>query len=195
MSNPSSSLSFVTSNPHKFEEALVSAQSFNLSLLHVKQKYSEIQADSLEEVAMASALNLLGSIDPPFFLEDAGLFIPKLNGFPGPYSSYVLQTLGNDSVLTLLSSFPDRIDRQAYFLSVVAFVSDDGVRLFKGRVDGFISLGARTKGHGFGFDPIFIPDESPDLTFAEIIPSEKNRLSHRSKALSSLFSYLSKTHS
>jgi len=191
MFDPSLPLSFVTSNPHKFEEASFTAQSFNLSLNHAKQKYSEVQADSLEEVAMSSALNLLGSIDPPFFLEDAGLFIPKLNGFPGPYSSYVLQTLGNDGILSLLSPFPDQSDRQAYFLSVVAFVSDEGVRLFKGRVDGFISASARSKGHGFGFDPIFIPNETPDFTFAELIPSVKNDLSHRSKALTSLFSYLS----
>ncbi|MHA1911178.1 MAG: RdgB/HAM1 family non-canonical purine NTP pyrophosphatase [Candidatus Kariarchaeaceae archaeon] len=194
MFDPSLPLSFVTSNHHKFDEASVVAQSFSLSLTHVKQKYSEVQADSLEEVAMFSALTLLGSINPPFFLEDAGLFIPKLNGFPGPYSSYALQTLGNESLLTLLFPFPDLIDRQAYFLSVVAFVSDEGVRLFKGRVDGFISPSARSKGYGFGFDPIFIPNETPDFTFAELPSSEKNDLSHRSKALSSLFSYLSTIH-
>jgi XTP/dITP diphosphohydrolase len=195
MFDPSSSLSFVTSNPHKFEEAVFCAQPFNFSLNHLKQKYSEVQADSLEEVAMFSALNLLGTIDPPFFLEDAGLFIPKLNDFPGPYSSYILQTLGYEGVLTLLSSFPNQSDRQAYFLSVVAFVSDEGVRLFKGRVDGFISFDARSKGHGFGFDPIFVPNETPDFTFAELNSSEKNNLSHRFKSLSSLFSYLSTTQS
>jgi len=188
MSGP---LSFITSNPHKFEEASFSAQSFSLSLYHIKQKYSEIQADSLEEVAMASALSLLGSIDLPFFLEDAGLFIPKLNGFPGPYSSYSLQTLGCDGILSLLSPFSDEIDRQAYFLSVVAYVSVDGVRLFKGRVDGFISSEARSTGHGFGFDPIFIANEAPDFTFAELLSSKKNQISHRSRSLSSLFSYLS----
>jgi XTP/dITP diphosphohydrolase len=104
------------------------------------------------------------------------LFINSLGGFPGQYSSFVFRTLGNDGILKLLSG---SIDRSAYFLSLIAFYDGRVLSIHEGRVNGRIS-DRMTEG-GWGYDPIFTPDNS-DLTFAEL-KENKNEYSHRKRAL------------
>ncbi|RLE72114.1 MAG: non-canonical purine NTP pyrophosphatase, RdgB/HAM1 family, partial [Thermoprotei archaeon] len=115
----------------------------------------------------------------PFFVEDAGLFVEALNGFPGPYSSYIYKTIGCEGILKLLEGVDNR---KAYFLSVVALRAPGlGDVVFKGKVNGIIANEMRGE-KGFGFDPIFIPDGC-EKTFAEMNIEEKSRYSHRGKAL------------
>jgi XTP/dITP diphosphohydrolase len=125
-------------------------------------------------------------VAPPYFVEDAGLLVETLRGFPGVYSAQAFRTIGNEGLLRLLS---DARDRSASFRAVVAYV--DGPRpprMFTGDIHGRI---ARTpRGHnGFGFDPIFVP-EGHRRTFAQMGPEEKNRLSHRARALDRLARHL-----
>lgn len=112
-------------------------------------------------------------------VEDTGLFVSTLNGFPGPYASYVNRTIGPSSLLALMG---DRADREAMFVTAVAFCEvGSRPRLFMGRLKGTIAREPRGKG-GFGFDPVFTPEGFP-RTLAEMSLEEKASVSHRSKAL------------
>jgi XTP/dITP diphosphohydrolase len=124
--------------------------------------------------------------------EDAGFFVEALNGFPGPYSEYTYRKIGVDGILKLLQATDQR---NASFTSAVAYY-DKWKRsaCFEGIVEGRISL--LPKGVlGFGFDPIFIPSNGGDRTFAEMETSEKNKFSHRAQAFSKFFKWIKTTHS
>ncbi|RLE65377.1 MAG: non-canonical purine NTP pyrophosphatase, RdgB/HAM1 family [Thermoprotei archaeon] len=170
---------FVTKNRGKLKEAEVILSSYGIEVKMLAVEKEEIQSYNLEEIAL-HALRRIDFQDAPFFVEDAGLFIEALNGFPGPYSSYVYKTIGCRGILKLLEGIDNR---KAYFLSVVALKipSTGKVEVFKGKIDGFIA--DKMQGEkGFGFDPIFMPD-GYKRTFAEMSVEEKNRYSHRGKAL------------
>ncbi len=174
---------FITSNEGKFREAKSIGEKYGIEVEWLKEEYLEPQGNDLKEIAKKSAELLAERIKKPFFIEDSGLFIPALKGFPGPYSSYVFKTIGNEGILKLMEGIEDR---KAYFLAVVAFFDGEKVLTFEGRVDGTIATEMRGD-KGFGFDPIF---EYDGRTFAEM-GDEKNEVSHRRKALEKLFKYLS----
>lgn len=173
---------FVTSNEGKFREAKEIAKLFSLEIEWLKMEYDEPQGTDLEEIALKSAKILSKEIREPFFIEDSGLFIEALNGFPGPYSSYVFKTIGNKGILKLMEGVRNR---KAYFKAVVAFYDGKDVRTFEGIVYGEIATEIRGE-KGFGFDPIFLYG---NRTFAEM-GEEKNLVSHRRRALESFFSWL-----
>ncbi len=173
---------FVTSNEGKFREVREIAKKYDIEVEWLKREYLEPQGNDLEEIARISAEILAKEVREKFFLEDSGLFIPALNGFPGPYSSYVFKTVGNEGILKLMEGVEDR---RAYFLAVIAFWDGSRVLTFKGRVDGRIANEMRGE-KGFGFDPIF---EYDGKTFAEM-GEEKNEVSHRRRALESFLEYL-----
>lgn len=165
---------FVSSNKNKFYEAknILSKNSINLGFS--KTTLKEIQADSLKEIAAQKADEAYRRIQKPIIIEDAGLFIESLNGFPGPFSSYVFKTIGNSGILRLVKT-----NRNAKFQSVVAYCDNKyGVVLFDAKVEGKISK--YSKGKGWGYDPIFIP-KNQNKTYAML--SNKNEISHRYKAL------------
>jgi XTP/dITP diphosphohydrolase len=173
---------FVTGNVHKFHEARCVLSEFNIATAMLNMDTVEIQADDLESVAKASALDAAQKSHMPIFVEDAGLFAKALNGFPGPYSSYTYRTLGTKGILTLME---DITQREAYFQSVIAFCDSDdqqSLRVFSGKAEGKIINSERGK-QGFGFDPIFQPKAESGKTFAEMTTEEKNRYSHRAGAL------------
>lgn len=175
---------FITSNEGKFKEAKSIGEKYGIEVEWRKEEYLEPQGNDLEEIARKSAELLAEKIKEPFFIEDSGLFIPALKGFPGPYSSYVFKTIGNEGILKLMDGVEER---NAYFLAVVAFFDGKEILTFKGRVDGRIAKEMRGD-KGFGFDPIF---EYDGRTFAEM-GDEKNEVSHRRRALEELFRYLAK---
>ena len=173
----------VTHNRHKYQEM----KKIIPSLEMVDMEYPEIQADTIEEV-VEFALNYLSErIDENFIIDDSGLFIHSLNDFPGVYSAYVFRTLGNKGILKLME---DKEDRRATSKTVI------GVRIqgqnfkFVGICHGEIATEPRGD-NGFGYDPIFIP-EGYEKTFAEMSTEEKNRVSHRGKALRKVASFVEK---
>lgn len=172
---------FVTTNLHKFQEARKVLAEYNIATAMIKIMAIEIQDDNLENIAKASAMDAAKKCGLPVIVEDAGLFINALNGFPGPYSSYVNRTIGVEGILKLMKKIKDR---SAYFLSVVSFCDPTSgkLKVFHGKVEGKIAEEAKGKS-GFGFDPIFIPIEGDGRTFAEMGTERKNRFSHRAKAL------------
>ena len=175
---------FQTTNLHKFQEAKIIFEKYGLKLERIPNRYKEIQAESLEDVVI-EAIREIGK--ERVFIEDAGLFIDFLNGFPGVYSSYVEKTIGNEGILKLMK---DVKNRNAKFISVVAFLeslSPLKIKIFRGEVKGTISIEKKGK-EGFGFDPIFIP-LGYNKTFAEDI-NLKMKVSHRKKSIEKLARYL-----
>ncbi|RLG47701.1 MAG: non-canonical purine NTP pyrophosphatase, partial [Thermoproteota archaeon] len=127
---------FISSNPHKFAEVREILARFSVEVEWVRMEYPEIQSDSLEEVAVEACLWLRGRVDEPFFVEDAGLFIEALQGFPGPYSSYVFRTIGNEGILKLMDGLSNR---SAVFRSVIGLSEGGSVKTFLGETPGRIS--------------------------------------------------------
>jgi len=178
-------LYFITSNKGKALEAKTKFSEINVKIIQKNLGYPEIQADSLEEVALFGVEDVKKRFDQPFFLEDAGLFIDALGGFPGVYSAYVFYRIGCDGVLKLM----DNVDeKKACFRSVIAY-GEPGKkpRLFVGECFGTLSKKALGN-HGFGYDPIFIPD-GETRTFGQMDTEEKNRFSHRGKSLEKLMDF------
>ena len=165
----------VTSNKGKYLEFKRIGTTFGFEIELVETSYREIQSDDLEEIALESCRRLAPSLGRGFFLEDAALFIDSLGGFPGPYSSYVYSTIGNEGILRLLGDYQNR---EARFISVISYY-DGEFHIFKGEVPGMISEAERGRG-GFGFDPIFIP-LGYQRTFAEM-GTEKDQVSHRARS-------------
>ncbi|MFP4590671.1 MAG: RdgB/HAM1 family non-canonical purine NTP pyrophosphatase [Halobacteriales archaeon] len=167
-------LRFVTGNEGKVREveALLDER-----VEQVAFDYVEPQADRLEAVAVSGAAEAFAHLpgDDPVVVEDSGLFVEALGGFPGPYSAFVEATLGIERVWRLAEA---ERDRSARFESVVGFADGRSVRTFAGRVEGTI-VAPRGTG-GFGYDPIF---EVDGRTLAERTTDEKNALSHRGRAV------------
>ncbi|MHA1791571.1 MAG: XTP/dITP diphosphatase [Promethearchaeota archaeon] len=189
------SLYFATGNLHKLDEAreFFEEKIVGLKLKQCKGDLLEIQADSLEEVVEYKMKAALKHCNGNLLVEDTGLFIPRLNGFPGVYSSFVNKTIGCNGILKLLGDEHDIKSRRAYFkaCACLKLKNDEKFHVFVGKIDGHVAF--EEKGNnGFGFDPIFIPD-SPDgnsKTFAEMTLREKNEVSHRTRALSKVLSFL-----
>ncbi len=174
------SITFITSNENKFKEAQEIANRHGVKIRHKNITYTEIQADNLVEVVKPSAEQAFEIAGNPCFVEDAGLFIKTLNGFPGPYSSYVFKTLGNKGILRLMKK---EENRKAEFKSAVGYYdSNRDPKIFEGETKGKISKSERGS-EGFGYDPIFIPDGSNGKTFAEMALDTKNMFSHRASAI------------
>jgi len=184
---------FITGNNHKFKEIKKLFQKEELDY-DLKQKTAatiEIQASSIKEVALFKLNSVKTNFNNSYFVEDAGFFIDvPLKGFPGVYSKFVLNTIGNKGILKLINDFQNTA---AHFEAVIAlyFQPLNEILVFEGTVEGKVSEKIRGMG-GFGFDPIFIPKEIPTSTFAEITTEEKNSVSHRGKAWKKMFEFLKK---
>ena len=174
-----------TSSEDKYKEAKEILAEIDIDLGRIDVEKIEIQADDPVEIVEYS-LRQMEDDGRAVVMEDAGLFIEHFGGFPGPYSSYVLGRLGNPGILKLMEGVEDR---RAHYQSAVAIRSGDEIRSFKGYVKGTIAESIRGTG-GFGYDPIFIPDEGEGRTFGEMTEEEKNVISHRARAFRKLGEWL-----
>jgi XTP/dITP diphosphohydrolase len=170
---------FATSNKGKVIEAQLVVEPFGITLKPIDLSKREIQSDDLREIAEEAAFSIAREKLVSVLVEDSGLFINALNGFPGPYSAYVYRTVGIQGILDLLKH---STQREAQFRAAAAYCRpNERPHGFAGFVNGIITEGPRGSG-GFGFDPIFAPNENRSETFAEMTAEEKNRFSHRSHA-------------
>jgi XTP/dITP diphosphohydrolase len=177
-----SELFFASSNENKFQEAERILTNLGVKVNFSKTTLEEIQSSSLSEIAEQKAISAYELIQKPVIIEDDGLFIDSLNGFPGPYSSYVYDTIGNKGIMNLLENSEFR---DAKFVSIIAYLGgSDGVKLFESSIPGKISS-VIEKG-GWGYDPIFIPD-GESKTYANV--SDKDKLSHRAASLKKFSSW------
>ena len=173
---------FATNNIHKFNEARLILSKYNIAMIMLRLKKNELQSESLKDIAYSIAIELFKKYNIPILVEDSGLFIDSLNGFPGPYTAYVYKTIGNYGIIKLMKNVKNRT---AFFKSSVAFCySDDNEpKLFDGTVKGKITYKKISDNslYGFGFDPIFEPEGNSKL-FSEMSIPEKNLVSHRALA-------------
>lgn len=181
-------ITFVTGNKGKLHEAQTALAPLGHDVVNADLNPVEIQGETLEEISRAKCDVLIGKLAAPFFVDDGGLFVDALNGFPGVFSAHALKKIGVPGILKLMEGVPDR---RAHFACVVSYHDGTTTHAFAGRVDGTLALAPRSTGHGFGFDPIFVPD-GHDQTFAELPADVKNRLSHRGRALAGLVAHLGK---
>jgi XTP/dITP diphosphohydrolase len=165
----------VTSNPNKAHE-VAAFFSGSVSVTHVALECPELRSGDVSEIAREKAKYAYGEIGAPLIVDDTAFEIDALNGFPGPFAAYVLDTIGNAGILRLMDGVQDRT---ASFTTAIAFADADGIQVFSGTIHGTITLAPRGR-EGFGYDPIF---ECMGKTLAEIPLAEKSRISHRAKAL------------
>ncbi|WP_409200309.1 XTP/dITP diphosphatase [Methanobrevibacter sp. DSM 116169] len=179
-------ITFITGNKHKVIEAENIFKNFDINLDHIDLGYTEVQG-TLEDVAISGAKYASQKLNKSVIVEDAGLFIKSLEDFPGTYSSYVQETIGNDGILKLMK---DVDDRYAEFRSVIGYCAPNSEpKIFLGKVKGQIAL--KEKGNlGFAFDPIFYV-EKMDKTFGELTTEEKNQFSHRKNSLEQFINWYS----
>lgn len=171
-------LGLVTSNRHKLEEYGQGLRPLGVEVELVQAECDEIQTDRLQDVVRSCMEQLKAQGLRDFMLDDSGLFVPSLNGFPGVYSAYVMDTIGCQGMLRLI----DGLDRQARFECCIGVCSDElGEFLVTGVSPGRIVREERGTG-GFGYDPIFVPD-GDERTFAQMDMPSKNRFSHRGRAM------------
>ena len=146
-------------------------------------RFSERPAEGLDLVPLAGATGTRGVAD------DTGLEVEDLGGAPGVYSARYAgeEATYADNVAKLLAALAG-VDgpRRARFRTVAVASWPDGREVVaEGAVEGAIALEARGEG-GFGYDPVFIPDEGDGRTFAQMTAEEKHRLSHRGRAFRAL---------
>ena len=124
------------------------------------------------------------------FADDTGLEVVSLGGAPGVHTArYAGEAKDADANMAkLLDALADKTDRSARFRTVIALTTEEGTQTFEGICNGRIAEG-RSGADGFGYDPIFIPENST-LTFAEMTPETKNTISHRGRAVRAMVSEL-----
>lgn len=143
----------------------------------------EEDSDTLEGNARIKALSLFEKTGIPSFADDTGLFVKELGGKPGVHSARFASQDSNDSEnrKLLLELLKGKSNREAYFETVICYISSDEVKYFSGKCIGRINISEKGN-NGFGYDSIFIPN-GYNITFAEIEPEIKNKISHRYNAI------------
>ncbi len=175
-----------TGNPGKIAElrALLPAHLHIVGLVEVGLPSDLPETGStLEANAEQKARYAFERTGLPCIADDTGLEVAALNGAPGVisarYAGEAKDAAAN--MRKLLSELVGARDRRARFRTVIAYVDNEGTRLFEGTVEGTITDAPRGDG-GFGYDPVFLPHMS-DLTFAELDAKRKNAISHRGQAV------------
>ena len=169
-------LAVVTSNPRKAEEVAAFFRG-DPEVEHVNLECPEFRHSDVGEIARGKARFAYDQLKRPLIVDDTAFSVSALRGFPGPYAGYVLGTIGYQGSLRLLEGVEER---GASFETAIAYADAEGIRIFRGRIDGIVTRSPRGR-DGFGYDPVF---EVGGRTLAELSLGEKNRISHRARALS-----------
>jgi len=188
-------LVFATNNQHKLQEIqqLLGDKIKLLSLADI-QCTDEIPetGDTLEANAFQKSNYIYTKYGKNCFADDTGLEVISLNGAPGVYSARYagIDKDAEANMQKVLSKLEGQKGREAKFRTVISLIIDGEEFQFEGHVDGHI-LNERTGSKGFGYDPIFQP-EGYTVSFAEMTASEKNKISHRGRAIQKLIAFLKK---
>ncbi|MBR4244490.1 MAG: RdgB/HAM1 family non-canonical purine NTP pyrophosphatase [Candidatus Methanomethylophilaceae archaeon] len=179
-------LKVITSNPGKVAEYQKAFDELGIEMEHYRLPYDEVQTSDLEEVVNKGMDEIISKGVRNFIVDDTGLFIDSLKGFPGVWSAYAQKTIGNKGILKLMDGVEDR---GAEFRCCIGCDIDGERIVVVGVCRGYITESEKGT-DGFGFDPIFSPDGK--LTFAEMSIEDKNLISHRGNAVRLLIQQLKK---
>ena len=207
-------LVFATGNVGKLREAseilgegfeLVTPAAFGITE-DIPETGNTLRANSLQK-----AKYLYEKVGCNCFADDTGLEVDALGGAPGVYTAryagddkdfnknmdkvlYELSVLESESKMAAALGLKTKpVSRRARFKSVITLIINGEVKMFEGTLEGVISREKSGNG-GFGYDPIFIADEYPGLTLADISEEQKNDISHRGKALRAMAAWLAANH-
>ena len=201
---------FATGNSGKLREASeILGEGFELVSLadvgiteDIPETGTTLRANSIQK-----AQYLYNEIGCDCFADDTGLEVDALGGAPGVYTAryageekdfnknmdkviYELQRMEAEANMAASLGIKTRkVSRRARFKSVITLIIDGKIHLFEGALEGEIAREKSGNG-GFGYDPIFVADEYPGLTLADITEEQKNEISHRGKALRAMAEWL-----
>lgn len=186
-------LVFATNNAHKLEEVTNLLQpDFKLLSLNEIGCNEEIEetASTLEGNALIKARYIHDTYKCDCFSDDTGLEVEALDGAPGVYSARYAgeEKSAEANMQKLLIELKGKTNRKAKFRTVIALILEGKEYIFEGEVAGIITH-KKLGGEGFGYDPIFLPNGFQQ-TFAELPLSEKNKISHRARAVNQLVHFL-----
>lgn len=189
-------LVFATNNTHKLEE-IRAILGDKVEVLSLKDIQCDVDipetADTLEGNAVLKAEYIYRHYGLDCFADDTGLEVEALNGAPGVYSARYAGGEGHDSeanMRKLLAEMEGKTNRKAQFRTAICLIEGGAEHLFEGVVKGEI-IEEKRGASGFGYDPVFMPEGYTE-TFAEMGSEEKNRISHRARAVQALCAYLNR---
>ncbi|KAJ8947990.1 hypothetical protein NQ314_008506 [Rhamnusium bicolor] len=184
MSKP---ITFVTGNSKKLEEVIqILGSDFPRQLVSRKLDLPELQGE-INEVSILKAKEAHRQVLGPVVVEDTALCFNSLKGLPGPYIKWFLEKLGPEGLYRLLHGFEDKSAQAVCTFAYHPGGEDDEVVLFQGKTNGVI---VSPKGPtDFGWDACFQPCDY-NITYAEMPKTEKNKISHRYKALDLFRNYI-----
>ena len=187
-------LVMASANPHKAVEiaAVLREAMPDAEIVPRPAALGDVAEDgeTLAENALIKARFVFAAAGEPSIADDTGLEVDALGGAPGVYSARYAGPAADSAanlakLMAALDGVPE-MQRTARFRTVVAVVLSDGREMLAdGVVEGTIAMSPRGS-HGFGYDPVFVPDEAATLTLAEMTAEAKNRISHRGRALRAL---------
>jgi XTP/dITP diphosphohydrolase len=183
---------FATRNTHKIKEIQAklaqTIEVISLDDIGCQEELPET-TDTIEGNSLQKAQYIWQNYQTNCFADDSGLEIDALNGEPGVHSAYYAGSRDFDENIALvLTKLGTQSNRKAQFKTVITAIIDGKAQQFTGMVEGEILKEKRGK-DGFGYDPIFLPTGF-DKTFAEMSMEEKNKMSHRAKAVGMLLAFL-----
>lgn len=179
---PEASFVFVTGNRDKLAEA---RRIVGPELAAAELELPEIQQLDLRAVLRAKAEVAWRALGVPLVVEDTGLELSALDGFPGPLVKWMLQSVGAEGIAKVSQALGDP---RAAARCMLLYRDGDREVIAEGLCEGTLVLPARGRG-GFGWDPVLVPD-GETRSFGELTPAEKDRVGHRGKAWRNLLSQL-----
>lgn len=183
-----------THNTHKKEEfQQILGEKFQVTSLTDYDIHDEIVEDgeSFHANALIKAQYCFNKTGKASLGDDSGLVVEALDGRPGIYSArYAGDHDFAKNMAKVLEELKGEENRRAYFVTVMCLVDEKGINYFEGRVYGNLTREVRGE-KGFGYDPIFIADHH-EITFAEMKPEDKNKISHRKKAIEQFLEFMEK---
>ncbi|HVT01295.1 MAG TPA: RdgB/HAM1 family non-canonical purine NTP pyrophosphatase [Patescibacteria group bacterium] len=144
----------------------------------VELDIDEVQSMDLEYIALKKVEEAFRQVKNPVIVDDVGFYLSAWNGFPGPFTKYLAETITYEGLLAVLG---DEENRKVKVLTAIGYHDGKTPHIFMGESTGVI-VHEKRGDKGFGFDPIIIPD-GYDKTFAELDEELKNKISSRGLAL------------
>jgi XTP/dITP diphosphohydrolase len=173
-------ITLITGNAGKAAEY---AAMLGVEVTPARAELTEVQSLDVATVAARKAADAYGQLHEPVLVDDTGLAVHAWNGLPGALVAWFIDTVGPQGILDMATGITDR---RATVSTALGYADAGGVQVFIGTVEG--SLATEPRGtSGFGYDPIFIPGSgSGQRTYAQMTSGEKNKISHRRRAVEAM---------
>jgi XTP/dITP diphosphohydrolase len=173
-------IALITGNADKAAEY---AAMLGIDVTPAKADLTEVQSLDVAVVAARKAADAYAQLGEPVLVDDTGLTVYGWNRLPGALVAWFLDTVGPQGILDMAAGLTDR---RATVTTALGYATAEGVRVFRGAVDGTLATELRGAS-GFGYDPIFIPDsDTSHRTYAQMTSEEKNKISHRRRAVEAM---------